>query len=78
MTRHLSSFFSDAAFEDSVATWGIVVIDPVSGRREVMGGKVDPSLVEFWMQDAGEQVITQAESICISFGTEMLRQALVR
>ncbi len=69
--------FSDAAFEDSVATWGIVVIDPASGRREVMGGRVSSFLVDFWMQDAGEQVITQAEAFALALARRCFAKHLM-
>lgn len=54
--------FSDAAFEDGVATWGIVLVDHFSGKHAVFGGVIPACLVEFWMSFAIEQVITQAEA----------------
>ena len=30
--------FTDAAYEDGIATWGIVIVDPVSQFRTALGG----------------------------------------
>ena len=57
--------FTDAAFEDGVATWGCVVIDPSTGAAEVSGGSVPDFLVKCWQNLAGEQIITQAEAFAV-------------
>lgn len=57
--------FTDAAYENGVATWGCVLIDPSTGVREVSGGTIDPQLVSCWLQRAGKQVITQAEAFVV-------------
>ncbi|CAE7311611.1 gpt [Symbiodinium sp. CCMP2592] len=59
------SVFSDASYEDGVAAWGIVLADPVSGERLVAGGIVDDRLVQFWLDEGVEQVISQAEAFAL-------------
>ncbi|CAE7215912.1 gpt [Symbiodinium sp. CCMP2592] len=59
------SVFSDASYEDGVAAWGIVLADPVSGERLVAGGIVDDHLVQFWLDEGVEQVISQAEAFAL-------------
>ena len=56
--------FTDAAFEGGVATYGVVCLDPVSGRREVFGGVIPQHLTDFWLQ-WGSQVIAQAEAFAM-------------
>ena len=56
--------FTDAAFEGGVATYGVVIIDPVSSRREVFGGAIPQHLTDFWLQ-WGSQVIAQAEAFAM-------------
>ena len=57
--------FTDAAFEGGQATWGVVVLDLANNRREVCGGVIPRELVDFWLAEAGEQVITQAEAFAM-------------
>ena len=57
--------FADAAFEGGQATWGVVVLDLANNRREVSGGVIPRELVDFWLAEAGEQVITQAEAFAM-------------
>ena len=52
------------AFEGGVATYGVVIIDPVSSRREVFGGTIPQHLTDFWLQ-WGSQVIAQAEAFAM-------------
>ncbi len=59
------AIFTDAAFESSEATWGIVALDPVSNTRHVCGGKVPCNLVEGWQRLGGQQIITQAEAFAV-------------
>ena len=37
--------YTDAAFEDGVATWGVVLDDPVTDTRLAFGGQIHNSLV---------------------------------
>ncbi|CAE7297403.1 unnamed protein product [Symbiodinium sp. CCMP2592] len=57
--------FTDAAYEQGVATWGLVVLDPDAGRRKVAGGRIPSSLIELWHQDTEDQVIAQAEAFAM-------------
>ena len=57
--------FTDAAFEQGVATWGVVLLDLANNKREVSGGIIPEQLVNFWLQEAGDQVITQAEAFAM-------------
>ncbi|CAE7837068.1 gpt [Symbiodinium sp. CCMP2592] len=57
--------FTDAAYEQGVATWGLVVLDPDSGRREVAGGQIPSSLIDLWHQDTEDQIIAQAEAFAM-------------
>lgn len=56
--------FTDAAFEGGVATYGVVVIDPISLRHEVFGGMTPQHLTDFWLQ-WGSHVIAQAEAFAM-------------
>ena len=49
--------YSDGAFEQGLGTWGSIVVDPVTKRRWVFGGRVPDCLMEKWSAGAGEQVI---------------------
>lgn len=57
--------FTDAAYEDGVATWGCVFVDPASGIAEVSGGTIPQMLISCWQELAGKQVITQAEAFVV-------------
>ena len=46
--------FTDAAYDNGVATWGCVLVDPSSGISEVSGGSIP-----------GKEVITQAEAFVV-------------
>ena len=54
--------FTDAAYENGVATWGIVLLDDLSGTSNVLAGVFPVWLVKHWSELVGDQVITQAES----------------
>lgn len=54
--------YTDGAYEDGVATWGALVIDPVTGTRHVLGGTVPDVLVRHWLRTVGEQVICEVEA----------------
>ena len=57
--------FTDAAYEDGSATWGCVVVDPLTNMSEVSGGAIPEKLVSCWQKLAGQQVITQAEAFAV-------------
>ena len=68
--------FTDAAYEDDVATWGIVLLDPVSGVRTALGGKIPTSLVSLWRELGSQQVITLAEAFAVLLARVELRQCI--
>ena len=51
--------FTDAAFENGRATFGIFVID--KDIRWTAGGDIEDIIVDSWMADGSKQVISQAE-----------------
>ena len=57
--------FTDASYERGIARWGICTIDQHSCVREVSGGIVPKSLVDFWRLDIHDQIITQAEAYAV-------------
>ena len=54
--------FTDAAFEEGTATWGIVCIDLHSGARSVSGGVIPAEAIVSWQKDGSSQIIAQAEA----------------
>ena len=68
--------FTDAAYEADVATWGIVLIDPVTGTRTALGGKVPDSLVQLWHSLGSQQVITLAEAFAVLLARVVLRDCI--
>ena len=54
--------FTDGSFEKGVGLWGAVVIDDISARREVFWGSVPQRLIDGWIAQAGEQIISQIEA----------------
>ena len=68
--------FTDAAFEGGVSTYyGVVIIDQVSSKREVFGGKILQHLIDFWLQ-WGSQVIAQAEAFAMLIARIAFRSVL--
>ena len=59
------SIFTDASYEKGVARWGIVLLDQSSNRRWVAAGEIPPKLVDFWLAEGIEQVISQAEAYAL-------------
>ena len=53
--------FTDGACEADGDTYGIVVIDTLSGRRLVASGRVPADLAEAWRSEVGDQIISQVE-----------------
>ena len=56
--------FTGAAFEGGVSTYGVVIVDEVSSKRDVFGGEIPQHLTDFWLQ-WGAQVIAQAEAFAM-------------
>ena len=53
--------FTDGAWESQNAGAGAVVFDPDSGRLSVSEIKVPDELVNLWLSDTGDQIISQIE-----------------
>ena len=67
--------FTDAAFEGGVSTYGVVIIDQVSSKREVFGGEIPQHLTDFWLQ-RGSQVMAQAEAFAMLIASIAFRLVL--
>ena len=70
--------FTDAAYEHDEATWGIVVIDPVTGLRTAIGGSIPNSLVEAWHDLGTDHVITLAEAFAVLLARVVFREILTQ
>ena len=68
--------FTDAAYEEDVATWGIVLLDPISGVRTALGGRIPDNLVSLWHELGSQQVITLAEAFAVLLARVELRQCI--
>ena len=53
--------YTDGAFENGRATWGAILWDRRDLRPKVFWGVVPQRLLDFWLQNAGEQVICEVE-----------------
>ena len=69
--------FTDAAYENDVAPWGIVVLDAASGLRTSVGGIVPKQLVDAWHTFGVEQVITLAEAFAVLLARHMFRSCFL-
>ena len=47
-----------------MSTYGVVIIDQVSSKREVFGGEIPQHLADFWLQ-WGSQLIAQADAFAM-------------
>lgn len=54
--------FTDGSFEKGIGLWGAVVIDDIAEQRDVFWGTVPQRLVDGWLAQAGEQIISQMEA----------------
>lgn len=70
--------FTDAAYDDDVATWGVVLLDSETGLRTAAGGLIPDKLVRAWRGFGVEQVITLAEAYAVLLARIMFRETLVR
>ena len=68
--------FTDAAYENDVATWGIVLIDTKSNTRTASGGQIPSSLVDVWHSLGSQQVITLAEAFAVLLARVSFRAIL--
>ena len=60
-TRNSLLIFTDGAWESQKASAGAVVFDPDNGKLSVFEIKVPDALVDLWLSDTGEQIISQIE-----------------
>lgn len=70
--------FTDAAYEDDIATWGIVVIDTISDTRTALDGEIPKFLVEAWHNLGSQQVITLAEAFAALLARISFRNLLTK
>ena len=70
--------FTDAAYEDGRATWGIVVIDAVTGTRTALGGEIPKASVDVWHELGSQQVITLAEVFAVLLAPISFRSLLTK
>ena len=63
---------TNAAYENDVATWGMVVIDMFSDTRTALGGEIPKFLVEEWRNLGSQQVITLAEAFAVLLARRQL------
>ena len=68
--------FTDAAYEDGKATWGIVAVDLHTGAREVIGGLIPSDLVARWQGDGALQLVAQAEAFVLRLARNVSRPFL--
>ena len=57
--------YTDGAFEGTNATWGAIVIDPVTKTRLCFSGAVPEFLLAAWKDLVGEQLICQIEMYAV-------------
>ena len=59
-----------------MASWGIVVVDQISGACQVAGGSIPDELVQAWQGFGIEQVITQAEAFAALLARRAFQKVL--
>eukprot|EP00435_Cladocopium_sp_Y103_P055901 s883_g18.t1 len=57
--------YTDGAFDETNATWGAIVLDPLSGKRLCFSGAVPDFLLGAWRNLIGEQLICQIEMYAV-------------
>ena len=68
--------FTDGAYENGVASCGVVLVSPRSSKAKVMSFVVPEDLVAEWKKDGQEQVIAQAELLPIMMVKKQMKWAL--
>ena len=53
---------ANASFEQNIARWAVIIINPASDFARVYHGVVPEALVSFWQVGDKEQIICEAES----------------
>ena len=59
-----------------IATWGIVIVDPVNQFRTALGGNIPDFLVDAWHRLGSDQVITLAEAFAVLLARVTFRHIL--
>eukprot|EP00438_Fugacium_kawagutii_P031349 Skav215373 [mRNA] locus=scaffold1391:913158:914213:- [translate_table: standard] len=54
--------YTDGAFENGIATWGALLVDKVTGAKQVLHGLVPQVLVKHWLSTVGDQIICEVEA----------------
>ena len=78
MTGDPVVIFTDAAYEDGVATYGIVFLDAPAGYRTALGGRIPDFLVNVWHELGSEQVITLAEAFAALLARYLFRSRILK
>ncbi|CAE7927895.1 unnamed protein product [Symbiodinium necroappetens] len=68
--------YTDGAYENEVATWGAILLDPLSGARWMFHGTVCRTLCDHWRTHAGEQIICEVEAFAVALVLYGLRGSL--
>ena len=68
--------YTDGAYENEVATWGAILLDPLSGVRWMFHGTVCKTLCDHWRTHAGEQIICEVEAFAVALVLCGLRGSL--
>ena len=70
--------FTDAAYENGLATCGTVVIDSTTGTRTAMGGNIPKMMVDMWRDLGSQQVITLAKAFTALLAQVSSRSLIIR
>ncbi|OLQ04798.1 hypothetical protein AK812_SmicGene12112 [Symbiodinium microadriaticum] len=68
--------YTDGAYENEVATWGAILLDPLSDARWMFHGTVCRTLCDHWRTHAGEQIICEVEAFAAALVLYGLRGSL--
>ncbi|CAE7039819.1 unnamed protein product [Symbiodinium sp. CCMP2456] len=68
--------YTDGAYEAGAATWGAILLDPLSGVRWMFHGAVGSALCNHWRRHAGEQIICEVEAFAVALVLYGLRGVL--
>jgi hypothetical protein len=68
--------YTDGAYEQGAATWGVVVLDPVTGDKWQASGSVPEKLKKRWLEKAGSQIICEIEAYAVALAIFGLRASV--
>ena len=57
--------YTDGSFEKCKGLWGCLLVDPASGRKAVLHGRVPNRIISHWTRVAGQQVICEIELLAV-------------